>query len=274
MPKVRLASTIGWGFPSWKEEDEARLLQEFGLRHVQLFRNTALPFDPRQARRLLADHGIEIVSMHARFGDEFDPSLPDETARQHAVDCLAAEADVCLALGGQLIVVHPGNANIGQETRSPRRIDALKRAAAHLARVAEKSGLLFALENLQPGQMGDDMPMLRRIVDEIDSPRLGLNYDCGHAHLAAGALPVLEAGGPRIIATHIHDNSGHADDHIVPGTGTIDMDAVCRGLARIDYHGDFVLELMESTESLRAKCTRAWQLKLMRWLALANGLKA
>ena len=53
MPNVLLASTVGWGFPTWKEEDEARLLASFGVHRAQLFRNIDKPFDPDQARRCL-----------------------------------------------------------------------------------------------------------------------------------------------------------------------------------------------------------------------------
>jgi len=272
MQKVRLAATIGWGFPTWTEHDEAALLSSSGIRRAQLFRNPARPFAPSETRRFLADFGIEVVSIHGLFGDVYDPSNVEESARSRAAEGLAREAEVCLELGGRLVVVHPGDANIGQETRNPARIMALKRSAEHLAEAGRRLAVVFALENLQRGQMGDDMAMLRRIVDEIDSPQLGLNYDCGHANLTDGVVRVLEQCGPRIVATHIHDNSGRADDHWVPGTGTVDMEAVCRGLARFGYRGDFVLELLETTEAVRKKCTPEWQQRLARWLALANGL--
>ncbi|NIA22359.1 MAG: TIM barrel protein, partial [Anaerolineaceae bacterium] len=141
-----------------------------------------------------------------------------------------------------------------------------------LAEIGGGLGCRFALENLPRGQMGDDMDMLRRIVDEVDSPCLGLNYDCGHANLGDGATAVLEAGGERIIGTHIHDNNGQADDHLVPGLGSIPMEAVCRGLVRHGYSGDFTLELMGSTDEIRSTCDGPWWERFNHWVNIASGL--
>jgi sugar phosphate isomerase/epimerase len=274
MPQLRLVSSLGWGFPTWKEADEARLLQAFGLRHAQVFRNINQPFEPREVRKLLGDFGIDVVSLHGKFGNEFDLSQTDEAARQRAVDAEVSEAEVCRALGGTLVVVHPGNANIGAETHSPQRVAALTRSAEQLAEAGRRCQVLYALENLQPGQMGDDIALLRRIVDQIDSPHLGINYDCGHANLTGDPVAAVATGGPRIVGTHIHDNSGAADDHWVPGTGVIDMDAVCAALGREGYGGDFTLELLETTEAVQKKCTVEWRARLLRWLTLAGGAQA
>jgi len=272
MQKLPLASAIGWGFPTWREAEEAELLAALGIRRVQVFRNREKPFAAPDVRRWLTDQGLACTSFHAAFGDDYDPSRPDDAARRRSVENLAREVDVCMALGGRLLVVHPGDAPIGPEMHDAERIGALERSAAELAALGEREGCTIALENLQPDQMGNDMAMLRRIVDAIDSPRLGLNYDCGHANLGQDPVAVLHQAGPRIASTHIHDNSGRGDDHFAPGFGSIDIDAVCRALAEIGYRGEFVLELMETTDALRRRCDAAWMEKLGRWLDLASGI--
>jgi len=272
MQKLRLAAALGWGFPTWQEDDEARLLASFDIRHVQVFRNREKDIDPAEVRRRLADHGIQVTSFHAAFGNQFDPSHPDESLRRSSVENLAREMDFCLDLGGSLVVVHPGDADIGDQARDPKRIAALASSAEELAGLGQARKVVVALENLQPGQMGDDMAMLRRIVDEVNSPHLGINYDCGHANLTADPLTVLQQAGSRIVSTHIHDNSGADDEHLAPGFGRIDMDAVCRGLATVGYRGEFVLELMETTDALRQKCDAAWAERLNHWIDLASGI--
>lgn len=272
MQRLPLASAIGWGFPTWREEEEAELLAVLGIHRVQVFRNREKAFAASDARRRLADQGLECTSFHAAFGDDYDPSRPDDAARRRNVENLAREVDLCVALGGRLLVIHPGDAVIGPEMHDPARIGALERSAAELAELGERLNCTIALENLQPGQMGNDMATLRRIVEGIDSPRLGLNYDCGHANLGQDAVAVLRQAGPRIVSTHIHDNFGRGDDHLAPGFGGIDMDAVCRALAEVGYRGEFVLELMETTDALRRRCDAAWTEKLGRWLDLASGI--
>lgn len=272
MQRLRLVSAIGWGFPTWDENEAASLLAEIGIRHVQVFRNIHKEIPAADIRRGLTDHGLSIVSLHAFFGEQYNPGEPDESARGRNVDNLAREADYCLELGGNLVVVHPGDAILGPATRDAPRIAALNRSAEQLAAVGERTGVVFSLENLQRGQMGDDMAMLRGVADQVDSPHMGLNYDCGHANLTSDPMTVLRQAGPRIVSTHIHDNHGQEDEHVAPGFGNIDMDAVCRGLAKANYRGDFTLELMETVDSVRAKCDGQWLAKLNRWLDLASGI--
>ncbi len=272
MQRLRVASTIGWGFPSWNEDDEARLLSEFGLRHVQAFRNIEKDITAHEIRNHLGDYGLSIVGLHAFFGEAWDPSLTDESSRKKAVSGFAGEAEFCLSMGGDLVIVHPGGEPIGDQTRDPARIEALRRSAHQLVEIGSSMGCRFALENLPRGQMGDDVRMMRQIVEEVDSPYLGLNYDCGHANLGGGVMEMLDAAGQRLVGTHVHDNNGQADDHFVPGFGSIDMEAVCRGLARHGYRGDFTLELMGPTDEKRSICDSAWWEKLNRWVDIASGI--
>ena len=51
MQRLRLAAALGWGFPTWQEDDEAALLGSFGIRHVQVFRNREHEIDPAEVRR-------------------------------------------------------------------------------------------------------------------------------------------------------------------------------------------------------------------------------
>ncbi|MBN2582677.1 MAG: sugar phosphate isomerase/epimerase [Planctomycetes bacterium] len=271
MERLRLVSTVGWGFPSWREGEEAALLREFSVRHVQIFRNREKTITADEIRDGLAHEGLAIVALHAFFGDDWDPSNPDEAVRRTTVEKFAGEAEFCRTMGGNLVIVHPGHGTIGAETGNPARIEALRRSAARLAEIGSVYNCRFALENLPRGQMGDDPLMLRRIADEVDSPYLGLNFDCGHANLGAGVAKVLDIFGDRMIGTHIHDNNGQNDDHFVPGFGNINMEALCRGLARIGYRDDFTLELMGTTGEIRKTCTPEWWKKFNAWLALTNG---
>ena len=272
METVHLASSLGWGFPTWNHDEMIDFIKSFDIRRVQVFRNRQKNIPAEDIRRPVNDAGLAISSLHAFFGPDHDPSLTEESQRQRSVENLAREADFVLALGGRLVVVHPGCAESGSSSADPDRAAALARSAQGLARIAETRNVLFALENLPHGMVGDDMAVLRKIVDDIDSPHLGLNYDCGHANLTSDPVTVLDQAGPRLIATHIHDNLGVKDDHLPSGFGSIDTDAVCRGLARHNYRGEFTLELMAPINILRGQLDAAWTTRLGRWLDLARGL--
>ena len=96
-----------------------------------------------------------------------------------------------------------------------------------------------------------------RMMDELRSDRLGILLDTGHAHVNGEVFSEIL---PRCkgIPFHIHidDNDTSADQHLMPGAGTIDFAALKEGLVNIDYQGFVSAELglayiMEPTVACR-----------------------
>ena len=50
--------------------------------------------------------------------------------------------------------------------------------------------------------------------------------------------------GRHLVATHIADNKGRADEHLLPFYGTIDWEAVLSALSEMGYQGDLTYECM------------------------------
>ena len=48
--------------------------------------------------------------------------------------------------------------------------------------------------------------------------------------------------GRHLRGLHVHDNSGRSDDHALPYTGVLNLDAVINGLLDIGYRGVFTFE--------------------------------
>lgn len=140
-------------------------------------------------------------------------------------------------------------------------------------RTAEKAGVGLAMENLadafadgQRQRTYTATPAeLIDLVDAFDHPRVGVLWDTGHAHLQGldqGAA--LRGIGSRLKATHIADNNGMWDLHLMPFLGTVDWKAVMDGLRAIDYPGDFTYEIhnyvRHMPDSLRDSAARvAWE---------------
>ena len=54
-------------------------------------------------------------------------------------------------------------------------------------------------------------------------PEAGVLLDTGHAHVNGWDIPaVVKALGKRLVACHLHDNSGQGDEHLPIGQGSID----------------------------------------------------
>jgi sugar phosphate isomerase/epimerase len=93
-----------------------------------------------------------------------------------------------------------------------------------LLREAESYGISIAIENI----FEDRPESLKLLVDKINSRHFGLCFDTGHFNLFSN-IPLkdwLEITGPHILELHLHDNDGTGDDHLSPGEGTFDFDAL------------------------------------------------
>ena len=66
----------------------------------------------------------------------------------------------------------------------------------------------------------------------------GICLDFGHAHLMGDVADAVEIAAEHVIATHVHDNRGREDDHLVPYLGTINWDVALMTMQKIGYEGD------------------------------------
>src|SRR5690606_20366711 len=84
-----------------------RAYRQLGCVTCQFYRNETAPPDLAEAKRIAEAAGLPFDSIHGVFGEAYDPSSPDETVRARAIEVYRREADVALALGGPMVVVHP-----------------------------------------------------------------------------------------------------------------------------------------------------------------------
>ncbi len=95
-----------------------------------------------------------------------------------------------------------------------------------IAECAEAHGFTVAIENsVFP-------PHLYKVLDNIKSPVFGHCYDSGHRNAFAPNEDFLGKYGSRLVATHMQDNEGKRDLHIMPFDGTIDWNSLASQLAK------------------------------------------
>ena len=63
---------------------------------------------------------------------------------------------------------------------------------------------------------------LVRLIEDEDLPALGICLDVGHARLQGDVVDALETVAGYLVTTHLHDNAGRRDDHLLPFDGVID----------------------------------------------------
>ena len=71
--------------------------------------------------------------------------------------------------------------------------------------------------------------------------------DVGHAHMMGDLVDAIETCSGHLITTHLHDNRGSSDDHLVPGEGAIDWDAALMALQKVGYDGAWMFELADTS---------------------------
>ena len=113
-----------------------------------------------------------------------------------------------------------------------------------LARLGERAGRVFTLENLNTAVDHPGTPFARAadtnaLVEAVGSPHLRLNQDLYHAQIGEGNLvQLVELALPLVGEIQVADVPGRCE----PGTGEIHYPAVAAALHRLGYTGVVGLE--------------------------------
>ena len=95
--------------------------------------------------------------------------------------------------------------------------------------------------------------------ETIDLADAGICLDFGHAHMLGGAPEAVEALSGHVITTHVHDNDGTDDIHLVPFDGTIDWVETLTALWKIGYAGPYVFEVADHGDARGVAAAHGWR---------------
>lgn len=161
------------------------------------------------------------------------------------------------------IVLHLG---VREDHWSARSLENSLTAIEHLKAFAHPLGVKCLLENLH-NEVATPEHLLE-VLKVGHFSTVGICFDAGHAHLSEtgleGSFALLK---PRIAELHLHDNHGSAankDEHLWPGSGTLDWVALSRLAAELPDNTAGILEitheLEETPESAATKAHAALDL--------------
>ena len=218
-------------------------------------------FDYRDRRAAIAlaewldDTRLVLHSMHAPIAgryvngswkDGLSLAAADEGRRKAAVDETLAALDVAAAVPYEVLVVHCGvpvpHAGPGENHGA-----SLIRSLEELSPVAVRYGVRMAIEVI-PNELSTPAALVDVIESDIDAAALGICMDVGHARMMGDVVDAIEACSGHIITTHLHDNRGRSDDHLVPGKGVIDWDGATLAFQKVGYDGIWMFELAVAAE--------------------------
>lgn len=128
------------------------------------------------------------------------------------------------------------------------------RTLERLARLGERHGRVFTLENLNravdhPGVPFGAAADTIALVEAVDHPHLRLNLDLYHAQIGEGNLvELVERALPLIGEIQVADVPGRCE----PGTGEINYPRIATALREIGYTGVVAMEAYASGDSQAA----------------------
>lgn len=260
---------------------DAATLHGDGLEHYDGFFRSFRDEDVDPIVAKVAETGQ--VSSMLCFSPDFTHADPEERARQVARQHAAIDLTVrlgttyCRTLSGQNF---PGLSRLDGIART---VDGLLRSLEY----ADRRGVTLCLENhYKDGtwrypEFAQPEEIYLEILDRVDSPRLGVQYDPSNA-IVGGYDPIrfLDRVLPRVVTMHASDRSlapgatldelrqsdgtiGYSDKlrHGEVGKGMIDYDAIFSRLARARFTGWISIEdgmngldeLRRSADFLRRK---------------------
>ncbi|MCZ6678045.1 MAG: sugar phosphate isomerase/epimerase, partial [Candidatus Poribacteria bacterium] len=116
-----------------------------------------------------------------------------------------------------------------------------------LAQYAAPREVSFALENTPRGYTREPTRLVQLITD-LGAANVGICIDTGHRNIVGDPVEALRIAGKHLFTTHLHDNHGEQDEHLLPGLANIDWAGVVDTLNEIEYPGVFMYELNKAED--------------------------
>jgi sugar phosphate isomerase/epimerase len=249
-----------------------------GFEAIELFANRP-HFDTTDARGIdelqesLRDTGLRVHSVHApvaealnggRWTKPLSIASREPSRREQALAETAHALRVAGRLGATYLVVHVGVPTSQETSDDDNRLDEAIRSLEALQEIARPLGVRLALE-LIPNALSGPEALVTLLEDGPELDDAGICFDFGHAFLMGDLVDAIETTSGHVVTTHVHDNTGRGDEHLMPFDGRIDWDAALMGMQKIGYEGAFVFEpgasasprtVLERAQQVRRKLER------------------
>jgi sugar phosphate isomerase/epimerase len=218
----------------------------------------------------LADAGLTLHGVHAPVMNGYERvrrigrlslASSDPAERARAVSETVLATHVARRIPMNILVTHVGlprteSAGAPADVRA-----AALRSLEEIQREAEPLGVRIAVEVI-PNELsrpGSLVHFIENDLDALEDGKIGICLDFGHAHIEGDLLDAIDTVSEHVITTHMHDNRGRIDEHLVPFEGTIDWPSALTAVQKVGYDGALLFEIQAhgSARSTLAKARKA-----------------
>ncbi len=98
-----------------------------------------------------------------------------------------------------------------------------------ILKICEKYNVNLCVENVHIASQ------IEYIFKNLKSKNLKFCFDSGHENFLSYGAEFAKKYADLLVATHIHDNNGLKDEHMIIGKGTINYDELAKDLARANF---------------------------------------
>jgi sugar phosphate isomerase/epimerase len=205
----------------------------------------------RELGEWLHDTRLELHSVHApifeamsggKWVGSFSNASGDEARRQQAIDETRAALEIARTVPFHYLVVHLGMPSSEKAPPVDNQPAAARRSVEEIAELAATVNVKVAIEVI-PNALSAPAALCRLIEEDLDGVDAGICLDYGHANLGGDVAEAIETVSGHLLTTHVHDNAGRRDDHLVPYAGRIDWDMAMMSTQKIGYDGVLMFEV-------------------------------
>jgi len=211
-----------------------------------------------EAKRL----GVEFSQLHAPGGVEpfIEELRPDCETLGRYRELMRRAVIMSSRLGVKWMTVHPLSDNVNCEYDTYTQMKSNYELYAPFLELGRKYGVGLAFENTA---RLDRYQMLKRpycmnadelceLCDCFGDGLVGIAWNFGHARLMMNdQCEPLRRIGKRLKATHVQDNKGDKDAHLIPFVGgNVQWERIMPVLRETGYGGDFMLDAHRYTEDV------------------------
>ncbi|MEX0937722.1 MAG: sugar phosphate isomerase/epimerase family protein [Pirellulales bacterium] len=241
-------------------EDTIARIAELGYRGIEVLADVPhawpaglLEERKESIRKALDRHGLTISNINAFMMNAVaDPRQPywhpgwtDPDPHYRAIRREHTKRALRLAreIGGPNITTEPGGELAPGQTWE-QAADIFYEELMPCVEVAEEVGVDLLIEP-EPGLLIETFGQYLKFMERVDSPRVGLNFDIGHAY-CVGEDPQdwVDRMAAHTRHYHFEDIAGtRVHKHLIPGRGAIDFPATLQAIRGSGYDGWVTVEL-------------------------------
>lgn len=212
----------------------------------------------RQLAEWLSDTRLELHSVHApsaeaikdgKWVGSFSNASGDEARRKLAIEETKAALEIARVIPFRYLVLHLGMPAAEKVPPGDNQPAAARRSVEDIVEAADALDVKVALEVI-PNPLSMPAALCRLIEEDLEDLEVGICLDYGHANLIGDVAEAIETISGHLATTHVHDNGGRRDDHLVPFAGKIDWDVAMMSTQKIGYDGVLMLEVADTGDPI------------------------